>query len=91
MGYSKHAKVQAQRRGISNALVETVDIYGEEIKSNRRCRILRLSKNGIDELKYDNLPLWKLYRDRCGVAVVVSEAGDKITVKHQHKRVWKKL
>lgn len=91
MGYSVHAKVQAQRRGISQELSEVVSTYGEEIKSDRKCRILRLGRNEIDELKHDHLPLWRRYRDRCGVTLVVSDRGDKVTAKHQYKRLWKKL
>ena len=91
MGYSNHAKVQAQRRGISQELVEIIDAYGEEIKSNRQCKILRLGKREIDEIKNDFSPLWRTFRDKSGVVLVISESGDKVTAKHQYKRLWKKL
>lgn len=91
MGYSNHAKSQAQRRGISPELVKIIEAYGEEIKSNRQCKILRLGRREIVEVKNDFSPLWRTFRDKIGVVLVVSESGDKVTAKHQYKRLWKKL
>jgi len=88
VGYSIHAKNQAQRRGVSREFAEVIELYGEEIKSNNGCSIIRLEKKTLDEIRHDHKPLWRRYRDRCGASIVV--AGDtKVTVKHQYKRLWK--
>lgn len=90
MRYSNHAKQQSQRRGINQELIDIVELYGEEIKSNRGCRIIRVRRKEVKEVRSDFAPIWRQYRDKFKISIVIS-GETRITVKHQYKRLWKKL
>lgn len=87
MAYSHHSKKQMQRRGITLEYVELINQYGEDINSNNKCTIRRISHDEMASLKYDQPALWRRYRDKRATSVV-SAHNDVVTVKHQFRKLW---
>lgn len=87
MGYSAHAEVQAQRRGIRFQLALLVEQYGDEFKGGGGCSIYRISSIEQRYLKNENPSLWRKVRDRKKLAVVVA-GNNVITVMHRTKPLW---
>jgi hypothetical protein len=79
-----HAVKQAQHRGIKSQLAFLVEQYGDEFKGGGGCSLFRISSMEQRYLKNENPDIWRKFRDRQRLAVVV--AGDNvITVMHRTK------
>lgn len=94
MKLTKHARRQAQRRGISEELVELVIAYGDEIKGARSARLYRLPLKEMRFLAEECPPmLWRRYRDRLRTVTAVVDTSDAhvLTTMHRYKPLWKSL
>jgi hypothetical protein len=94
MKISKHARKQAQRRGIGSTEVNLVMAYGDSVSAGRGCQLCRISRQELNYLAGECPPmLWRRYRDRLQrlAAVVASDSGEVVTVMHRNKPIWKRF
>ena len=92
MKFTKHAKKQAQRRGIDSELIELIVGFGADFKAGDGTRFYRLPVSEMRFLRHECPPLlWKRYRDRMQrVTPLVSEGQEVITAMHRYKPFWKR-
>lgn len=92
MKFTKHAKKQAQRRGINRELVELIVSYGADVKAGAGTRLYRLPLSEMRFLRHECSPmLWKRYRDRMQtITPLISEDQEVITAMHRYKPFWKR-
>lgn len=94
MKLTKHARKQAQRRGIATDAIDLILSYGEDTNAGHGCRLLRIPRRELPFVGSECPPmLWRRYRDRLRrMATVVSGEDQKIvTVMHRKKPIWKKI
>ena len=94
MKFTKHAKKQAQRRGIDNNEINLLLSYGEDIRARHGRRLIRVPHREMQYLAKECSPmLWRQYRDRLGkLAIVVDSSGQTIvTAMHRSKPIWKRI
>ena len=94
MKLTKHARRQAQRRGIEIGAIDLVISLGEEIRAGGGRHIYRLPYRELEYLAEECPPmLWRRYRDRirCLAAVTSSDGQTVVTAMHRYKPLWKRL
>ena len=94
MKLTKHAKKQAQRRGIETDAIDLILSYGEDAQAGHGCSLMRIPRRELPFMKSECPPmLWRRYRDRLrGIATVITHDGQQVvTVMHRKKPIWKKL
>lgn len=85
MPYTKHARRQAQRRGIDDEVVELTLAHGEASRAGSDCHLYHIPRRVLKSLQADVPPmLWRRYRDRLARAAVI-EAGDGSIVTVMHR------
>lgn len=86
MKSSKHALIQAQRRGIKNEYMKIVEDYGVDYKATRNATLRLLTRRSQSELHDENPILWKKYRDK-KIVLIKSKNDMNITVMHEFKKI----
>jgi len=94
MKLTRHAKRQAQRRGIETGAIDLMLSHGEDIQAKGGCRIYRLPYKELRYLEEECPPmLWRRFRDRLHrmATVVHPETQTVVTVMHRYNPVWKRF
>lgn len=86
MKLTRHAKQQAQRRGIRSEALELIMEHGEDHGAGDGCQLYRIPRGQMKFIAAEcPKALWKRYQDRIGKMALVVNESDQVVVTAMHR------
>jgi hypothetical protein len=83
IGFSRHAAIRGQQRGIRPAVVDFVlQHFDVDLEAGDGCRSYRISHRSVAELLRDGVPVNEVDRAKSVVVIVHVDSGEIVTVMH---------